>query len=115
MALSRAPGEWRWEWRGDAWWHVNDELRIEDGPHKSYVEDHPPYSARQQALDELVMRALDVAASQTYLKYHPEDLAETAEMRTKVKALNDAVAVYARGMRAVEDRPNPLVPERSPA
>jgi hypothetical protein len=31
--LANAPGEWRWEQRGDKWWRIHDVLNIEDGPH----------------------------------------------------------------------------------
>jgi hypothetical protein len=33
MSLSKAPGVWRWEQRGDTWWRIHDVLNIEDGPH----------------------------------------------------------------------------------
>lgn len=36
MSLANAPGVWRWEQRGTAWWRIHDALNIEDGPH-----DHP--------------------------------------------------------------------------
>jgi hypothetical protein len=42
MALSNAPGEWRWEQRGDNWWRIHDVLNIEDGP---YERPHDPDDA----------------------------------------------------------------------
>jgi hypothetical protein len=33
MALSNAPGKWRWEQRKDYWWRIHDVLNIEDGPY----------------------------------------------------------------------------------
>jgi hypothetical protein len=42
MALSNAPGEWRWENRGTrGWWRVNDQLSIEDGPHTEPSSTEP--------------------------------------------------------------------------
>jgi hypothetical protein len=42
MALSNAPGEWRWERRGDKWWRIHDVLNIEDGPHDFGEGASPP-------------------------------------------------------------------------
>lgn len=42
--LWNAPGEWRWEQQGDAWWRVNDDLHIEDGPHTA-----PPAEGDEEA------------------------------------------------------------------
>lgn len=33
MTLSRLPGPWEWQQRGDKWWRVHIEQHIEDGPH----------------------------------------------------------------------------------
>jgi hypothetical protein len=49
MALSNAPGEWRWERRGDKWWRIHDVLNIEDGPH-----DFGPEPALRELHDALV-------------------------------------------------------------
>jgi hypothetical protein len=42
MALSNAPGEWRWERRSDKWWRIHDVLNIEDGPHDFGEGASPP-------------------------------------------------------------------------
>lgn len=45
--LSNLPGPWRWEKRGDNWWRVHDDLRIEDGPHR-FSEEEEDAAARSR-------------------------------------------------------------------
>jgi hypothetical protein len=77
VTLSAAPGQWRWEDRGErGWWRVHDELQIEDGPHAT----PPERLDRTRALIEVLLA---------------HDLPDVDELRRKFLAGSIAAVVLA--------------------